>query len=137
MLVKILNENAKLPVRGSVGSAGADLYSPIDEIILVGETKKIKLGLAIEINQNEVAIISERSSQGVKGIHSLGNVIDSDYRGEFSIILQNNSKEDYVITKGDRIGQIIVHKLGDLGIYQVDELSVTNRDSGGFGSTGK
>lgn len=138
MKVKLLKDDASYPTKGSIQSAGFDVKSPINEIIKPGETKRIPLCIAIEINPYEVAVMSERSSMGVKGIHSLGNIIDADYRGEISIILHNSSKEDYEINKGDRVGQIVVVKLGlGSGIVEgVSKLSETNRGEKGIGSTG-
>lgn len=135
MKIKIL-ENGLVPTKGSICSAGLDVYSPIDFALFNGETKRIPLGIAIEINSDEVAIMSERSSMGKKGITSVGNIIDSDYRGEISIVLQNNDKLHQDFKKGDRIGQIVVCKLGDNSVQIVNELSETERGSNGFGSSG-
>lgn len=139
MKVLLLNEKTSYPTKGSIASAGFDVKSPDNFIIKQGETLRIQLGIAIEINKNEVAIMSERSSMGAKGVFSLGNVIDSDYRGEISIILNNTSKEDFVISQGDRIGQILVLQLGISSILAegVSKLSETQRGNNGFGSTGK
>jgi len=141
MKIKVLQQNLinniSNPSRGSKYSAGVDIYSPYFYLIKAGKTKKIVLGIAIEVNNNEVAIMSERSSQSKNGITSIGNIIDADYRGEISIVLQNNSNQDYTINQNDKIGQIIIVKLGDNSIKFVNELSETKRGAGGFGSTGK
>jgi dUTP pyrophosphatase len=63
--------------------------------------------------------------------------IDSDYRGEIGILLQNMSDRDYKINIGDRIGQIILERVYNIIFEEVDELSNTERGEGGFGSTGK
>lgn len=136
MKVKIL-EGGYVPKKGTINSAGIDVYSPIDFTLFNGETKQIKLGIAIEINPDEVAIMSERSSMGRIGITSVGNIIDSDYRGEISIFLQNNNSLEQFFRKGDRIGQIVICKLGNNNIEVVDELSYTERGDNGIGSTGK
>jgi len=136
MKIKILRENIIIPTKGSVFSAGIDVYSPINFTLFLGETKRIPLGIAIEIKKDEVAIMSERSSMGKKGVTSVGNIIDSDYRGEISIFLQNNNELEQSFNKGDRIGQIVVCKLGDNSIEIVEELSDTERGSNGVGSTG-
>lgn len=135
MLVKLLNEDSIVPSQGSLNAAGIDVYSPIDFTLFHKQTLRIPLGIAIEINDDEVAIMSERSSMGKKGITSVGNIIDPDYRGEISIVLQNNNSLEQEFKKGDRIGQIIICKLGDRNIKIVDELSETKRGDGGFGST--
>lgn len=136
MKIKLF-ENGITPTKGSIFSAGVDVYSPIDFHLFPKETVRVPLGIAIEINNDEVAIMSERSSMGKLGITSVGNVIDSDYRGEISIVLQNNSKLEQSFKKGNRIGQIVVCKIGDNSINIVEELSKTERGDGGFGSTGK
>lgn len=137
MKIEILNKEVMHPTRGSEYAAGIDIYSPIDFIISGNEREKILLGISVEINKDEVLIMSERSSMAKNGIHSIGNVIDSDYRGEISIVLRNSSTENHSFSKGDRIGQMLVHKLGDNSIEIVDKLSETSRGAGGFGSTGK
>jgi len=136
MKIKILREDIIIPTKGSVFSAGIDVYSPIDFNLYHGQSVQVKLGLSIEIEIDEVAIMSERSSMGKKGITSIGNIIDSDYRGEISIFLQNNNGLDQFFKKGDRIGQIVVCKLGNNSIEIVEELSDTERGSNGVGSTG-
>lgn len=137
MKIKLLNKDVIPPTKGTELAAGIDVYSPIGAIIRSYTTLRIPLQVAIEINNDEVAIMSERSSMGKKGIHSIGNIIDADYRGEISIVLQNGSDKNFTINIGDRIGQIIVQKLGDNTINFVEELSETVRGEGGFGSTGK
>lgn len=142
MKVKILNKNINIPTKGTELSAGIDIYSPQDIKLLPfssnsENTLRVKLGIAIELEKDEVAIMSERSSMGAKGITSIGNIIDADYRGEISIILQNNGGDIFYAEEGDKIGQIVVCKLGNTNIDIVDELSETKRGSGGFGSTGK
>lgn len=136
MKIKLLT-NVIPPSKKFSTDAGIDVYSPIGFTLFNGETKRIPLGVAIEINDDEVAIMSERSSMGAKGVTSVGNIIDASYRGEISIVLQNNNKLEQTFERGDRIGQIVVCKLGDTSVNIVDELSETERGSGGFGSSGK
>lgn len=136
MKIRILRDGIITPTKGSEFSAGIDVYSPEDFIVYDNQSKQIKLGIAIEIDKDEVAIMSERSSMGKKGITSVGNIIDSDFRGEISIFLQNNDLLEQSFKKGDRIGQIVVCKLGDNSINIVEELSETNRGINGVGSTG-
>lgn len=135
MKIKIF-EGGFVPTRAHNSDAGIDVYSPIDFTLFKNEALRISLGIAIEINEDEVAIMSERSSQGKKGITSIGNIIDSGYRGEISIVLQNTNKLEQSFQRGDKIGQIVICKLGDRVIEVVDELTETDRGSGGFGSTG-
>lgn len=138
MKVKLLNEDAKIPTSAYEGDAGLDVYSPYNQVIEPFETKQVKLGIAIEINSDEVAVMSERSSQAITfGITSIGNIIDSNYRGEISIILFNSSRNEYFISKGDKIGQIIVHKLGNRNVETVHNLSNSERGDKAHNSSGK
>lgn len=135
MKVKLLYKHILVPSKGSLYSAGLDVYSPVKFTLYNSQTIKIPLGIAIEIENDEVAIMSERSSMGKNGITSVGNIIDADYRGEISIVLQNNNLLEQTFEEGDRIGQIVVCKLGNNKVELVEELSETERGGNGFGST--
>lgn len=138
MKVKLLHNNAKLPIKKRNGDAGYDLFSPIDFILNAHERLQIKLGIAIEINEDEVAIISERSGHALNnGITTIGNIIDSNYRGEISAIFINTSHENIQFSIGDRIAQVIILKLGGDSIQEVKELSDSSRGEQGYGSSGK
>lgn len=138
MKVQLLSEHAKLPVKKRIGDAGFDLFSPIDFTLEARERFQVKLGIAIEINENEVAIISERSGHALNnGITTIGNIIDSNYRGEISAILYNSGFEKVEFKIGDRIAQVIITRLGDQSIQQVNELSDNlERGTNGYGSSG-
>jgi len=138
MKVKLLTEEAKAPTIAYETAAGFDIYSPCTFGIYPGMRHQQKLCIAIEIRDDEVVIMSERSGMAInKGITSIGNIIDSDYRGEISIILLNSSKEEVVFEKGDKIGQIVVVKLGERKVEVVEELSETERGEKAHGSSGK
>jgi len=137
MRVKIL-ENGKAPTKAYDDDAGFDVYCPIDVIIPNGQRLQIKLGICIEIEKDEVAIMSERSGMAIKhGITSIGNIIDSGYRGEISIILFNSNIFSYDIKKGDKIGQIIIQKLGNQELNIVDKLYNSDRGEKAHYSSGK
>ena len=146
MKVKLLYPEAKLPTRGSAEAAGYDLYSIDTFCIEPGETRLVHTGIALEIPEYFWAGIYARSGlatkKGLRPANCVG-VIDSDYRGEIMVALHNDSSSIQHIDAGDRIAQLVFHPIvtilpdenGD--IWQVvDELSDTNRSSGGFGSTG-
>jgi len=143
MLVKKLREDAIIPTIAYDDDAGFDVYAIEDDILYPGESRQYKLGIAIEIEIDEVAIISERSGMAIKyGITSIGNIIDSGYRGEISIILTNivgdhDQRRRLSINKGDKIGQIVVCKLGSREILEVDKLSNSIRGSKAHNSSGK
>ena len=141
--VKLVREGAQLPKRETVGSAGHDLRACIEEdlIIPAGEGVRLPTGIAIEMESAEyVAIIASRRSMAYKYGISMGNgigVIDSDYRGEISVFLRNNSDTDFVVHPGDRVAQLLLMPVALPDIIQVEELSDTERSAGGFGSTGR
>lgn len=141
--IKKLNSNAVLPRRATEGSAGCDLHACIHEpvVIRAGETVKIPTGLAIELPSNElVALVFARSGLGIKHNITPANcvgVIDSDYRGEIIVGLQNSSQVDFTIEPNDRIAQLVITPVVPVEFTEVDQLGETGRAAGGFGSTGK
>lgn len=138
MKIKLLSNTAQVPKKQRKGDAGFDLYAPVNEQINPHQTKQIKLGVAIELSDDEVALTSERSSMAIKdNVDSIGNVIDSNYRGEISIILKNNSNFTKFIHQGDRIGQLIVLKLANQSVEVVDTLTESERGENAYGSSGK
>ena len=141
--VKKLCEGARMPLRATVGSAGADLFACIDEDIVLapGERRLIPTGIAIGIPDSGcAAFIFPRSSVSSRFGVSLANcvgVVDSDYRGEIKVPLINHSSEPYTIKDGDRIAQMVIMPVILPGFIPVDELDETARGAGGFGSTGR
>lgn len=139
MKVKIVNEYAQLPTRGSKDAAGLDLYSPFHIKVTADSQKKIPLGIAVEIPKGHMGLLVPRSSMSktpLRCANSVG-VIDADYRGELSIAYENISCSDYMIFRGDRIAQLIIVPVAMVDVIEVDELSETDRGVGGYGSTGK
>lgn len=146
MKIKKLHPDAVLPTQGSAAAAGYDLYSVDTLCIEPGETRLIHTGFAIEIPNGFWGGIYARSGlatkKGLRPANCVG-VIDSDYRGEIMVAIHNDSDSIQHIDAGDRIAQLVFHQQvsiipdekGDLW-EMVDELSNTDRASGGFGSTG-
>ena len=141
--IKKTSEEAITPTKGSAGAAGYDLYalteSDVREIP-AGETAKIGTGIRMEIPEGYFGAVFARSGlatkQGLRPANCVG-VIDSDYRGEIIVAIHNDSHETKVISKGDRIAQlVIVPYLTNTMLKEVDELNTTKRGDGGFGSTG-
>lgn len=141
--VKKLKENAVVPKRATIGSAGADIYACIDEPVTIepGSLAMIPIGLAIELESSDcAAFLFARSGLGVKHGITLSNgvgVVDSDYRGEVCVGLCNVSNESYTISAGERIAQMVIMPVKPAEFVVADELSDTSRGEGGFGSTGK
>ena len=139
--VTLLNNLAKLPVYGSAGAAGCDLYAATDYDIQIapGSMVKVDTGLAMAIPEGYFGAIFARSGlatkQGVRLANDVG-IIDSDYRGPIVVALYNDSDEVQIIPARSRIAQMIIlpHFRADFTI--VDELDNTVRGEGGFGSTG-
>ncbi|EJF06354.1 deoxyuridine 5'-triphosphate nucleotidohydrolase Dut [Thiovulum sp. ES] len=140
MKVKKLNELAKVPEYKTAGSSGFDFSSVENLVLKKGETALVKTGLSFEIPENLEIQVRPRSGLALKhGITVLNSpgTIDSDYRGEIQVILINHGKEDFQISVGDRIAQGVVARVEKVNLQITDEVSQTERGSGGFGSTGK
>ncbi len=141
LIYKKLRENAKIPTYGTEFSAGADLYACIDEDleILPGETKFIPTGISMAIPQGYGGFIYARSGLACKRNLAPANkvgVIDSDYRGEVMVALNNFGKSAQIITPNERIAQIVIAPFLKVNFVE-GELDDTVRGSGGFGHTGK
>jgi dUTP pyrophosphatase len=90
------------------------------------------------IPEGYAGLIWPRSGTAVKaGLDVLAGVVDSGYRGEVCVVLQNHSDTDYTIKKGDRAAQMLIQKVGCVTVLLVSSLDETDRGTGGFGSTGK
>jgi dUTP pyrophosphatase len=130
------------PSYATDGSAGMDLCACIDEPIIIGsgEIKKVPTGISMQIPNKYIGgFIFPRSGLASKYGISLANcvgVIDSDYTGEVICPIMNHSHIEYKINPGDRIGQIVFMPIYIANLQYVDELTSTQRGSGGFGSTG-
>ena len=139
MLVKLLNEYAQLPTRGSKDAAGLDLYCPFHIKVPADSQKKIPLGIAVEIPNGHMGLLVPRSSMSktpLRCANSVG-IIDADSRGELSIAYENISCSDYTIFRGDRIAQLIIVPIAVVDVEEARTLSETERGDGGYGSTGK
>lgn len=139
---KKLNANATVPSYGSKSAAGADIYACTEGeniVIAPGETKMVHTGIALEIPEGYAGLVYARSGiatkRGLAPANKVG-VIDSDYRGEIMVSLHNHSSDVQEITDGERIAQLVIAPYLAVEFSQVDELSDTERGSGGFGSTG-
>ncbi|RHR08149.1 dUTP diphosphatase [Pseudoflavonifractor sp. AF19-9AC] len=131
------------PFYATPGSAAMDLHACVDEAVTIpaGGRAVIPTGLAIALpSADYVALVFARSGLGIKHGVAPANcvgVIDSDYRGEVMVGLQNSGKEDYTVSPGDRIAQLMITPVVQAQVRLVDELDETERGAGGFGSTGQ
>ena len=131
-----------LPYYATPGSAAMDLHACLEEAVTIpawGRTV-IPTGIAIALpSPDYVALVFARSGLGIKHGVAPSNcvgVIDSDYRGEVMVGLQNSGDADFTIQPGDRIAQLMVVPVVQAQIRMVEELDETQRGAGGFGSTG-
>lgn len=135
---KLLGEDGKLPTRGSDLAAGYDLYSAENGCIDIGSHRAISTQLSVAVPPGYYGRIAPRSGLAYKkAIDVLAGVVDADFRGEIKVILINHGRESYRFEKGDRIAQLVIEKIITPAVIQVEELPSTDRDEGGFGSTGK
>lgn len=140
--VKILKEGAKLPTYGTAEAAGADLYACLESPVTIGpgETAFIPTGIALEVPVGCAGLIYARSGmackRGLAPANKVG-VVDSDYRGEITVVLYNHGMQPQSVENGERIAQFIITPVLTPAYEVVQTLSETVRNVGGFGSTGK
>ena len=143
--VKRVHEHARLPFRGSKGSAGLDLSSVVNLEIPPGSWSRVSTGIIIKVPMDTYGRIAPRSGLASSryGIQVGAGVIDSDYRGVVEVLLFNMSKNDvFKVNVGDRIAQLIIEKIEVMEPQFVEEFEevlgheVDGRGSRGFGSTG-
>ncbi|MBL4694045.1 dUTP diphosphatase [Candidatus Gracilibacteria bacterium] len=135
--VKRLSSAAVLPVKSSANAAGYDLSSSEDCVVPALGKCIVPTGLAIEVPEGTYGRIAPRSGLAwKKHINVAAGVIDADYRGPVGIVLFNHSVQAFVITRGDRVAQLILERIADAEVVEVDSLEDTERGDGGYGSTG-
>lgn len=141
--IKIINRSSNpLPSYATEGASGMDLRAFLAEPVALEpmERKLIPTGLFLEIPEGYEAQVRPRSGlalkQGITCLNSPGT-IDADYRGEVGVILINLSAEKQVIQSGDRIAQLVFQAVTKVDWITTEQLSVTIRNEGGFGHTGK
>lgn len=136
-------EGLPLPAYESAGAAGMDLRAAVDEdrplLLLPGKRALVPTGLAMEIPHGMEGQIRPRSGLAFKhGITCLNTpgTVDSDYRGEVKVLLINLGDEDFLVTRGMRIAQIVFAQVTQATVEERDAAGHTVRGAGGFGSTG-
>lgn len=138
IMIKKLHVDAKIPTYAHTGDAGFDLCAIESATIPVGARVLVSTGIAMEIPLGYVGLIWDKSGLSMNhGLKNLGGVIDAGYRGEIKAGVVNLSDEDYTVTAGHKIAQMLIQKVEHAEIKEVSELSDTTRGHGGFGSTGK
>ena len=135
--IKPLHPNFVAPKYATAGAAGFDLCAIEDGACTPGVVAKMPLGFAAAVPEGYAMLITTRSGHGVKfgaGVPQGYGLIDSDYRGEISLVLTVERRMDWSV--GDRIAQAIIVPVARVSMSLVEELPVTERGAGGFGSTG-
>lgn len=141
--IKVINQsNNPLPSYATSGSSGMDVRAHISEPVILNPLDRtlIPTGLFMEIPEGFEVQVRPRSGLAVKqGITCLNTpgTIDADYRGEIKVILINLSNEVQTILPGDRIAQLVIQQVEQCTWETVEMISVTTRNDGGFGHTGK
>ena len=141
--VKIKLENGCenfCPKKAHPDDAGYDLYSRIDAVLEPLSGMAIPVGFAMELPAGYEAQIRPRSGLSAKHHITVTNspgTVDANFRGEIKVILYNLGKEPFIIQRGDRIAQMVICKLPEIDLVETTELSQTDRNTNGFGSTGK
>ena len=139
--VKIINKSGfDLPKYETIFSAGMDLKALVDEAVTLKplERKLINTGIFIQLPIGYEAQIRPRSGLSLKKgitVHNAPATLDGDFRGEIGVILFNTTDEDFVVSSGDRIAQIVITEYTHNTWEVVDELPKTERGDGGFGHT--
>jgi dUTP pyrophosphatase len=143
--IKILDERVKhcLPAYATPGSAGLDLRACVEHVVTLnpGQTELVPTGIAIHLDDPGLAaMILPRSGLGHKHGIVLGNLvglIDSDYQGQIFVSVWNRSKAPFMLNPMERIAQLVVVPVVQVGFNVVEEFPESHRGEGGFGSTGK
>lgn len=123
-----------MPTRGTIDSAGLDIYCPFNITVHADSQKRIPLGIAVEIPKGYVGVLVPRSSicKTPLRVPNSQGYIDADYRGELSIEFENISCKDYEISRGDRIAQLIITPYLNVDVEEAQTLSETERGDDEF-----
>ena len=132
-------EGLALPAYATEGAAGMDIVSAEDVTIAPGARHAVATGLSVAIPPGFEIQVRPRSGLAFKHGITVPNTpgtIDSDYRGELKVLLINHGPEDFAISRGDRVAQLVLAPVVQAAWSEVEELDATERGAGGFGSTG-
>ena len=128
------------PAKAHEDDAAFDLRARCDMVLIPGKSTLVPAGFKMELPVGFEAQIRPRSGLALKHDLMLTNspgTIDAGYRGEVGVIMYNAGKNDFAVSRGDRIAQMVICKLPEVVLSKVAELSDTDRGDGGFGSSGR
>ncbi|MBW3017043.1 dUTP diphosphatase [Candidatus Woesearchaeota archaeon] len=139
MMIKIkrIDKTVKLPSYAHEGDAGMDLYSAESYVLKPGERKMLKTGIHMAIPSGFVGLVWDKSGVAANhGIKTMAGVVDSGYRGEVCVVLNNLSDKNFIIEKNMKVAQMLIQPVERRKIVEVDTLDETSRGEGAWGSTG-
>lgn len=137
LFIKRLSPHAVKPTMADPGAAGYDLAAAENTVVPAHGKALISTGWAIKTPDGYYSRIAPRSGLAWKNHIDVGaGVCDASYRGSVGVVLFNHASTDFKVSVGDRIAQLIVTKIDNPEVVEVDELDMTSRGTGGFGSTG-
>jgi dUTP pyrophosphatase len=140
ILIRRLDESVPLPSYAHPGDAGADLTTTVDVELKPGERAMVPTGISIALPDGYVALVHPRSGLAAKFGVSIVNApgtVDAGYRGEIKVLLINlDPSGPVVLSKGDRIAQLVIQRFEHASFVEVDTLPESVRGDGGYGSTG-
>ena len=135
--VKKLEEDAVIPKKNNSTDAGYDIHAAENKRIYNNTRELIKTNISMAIPNGYVGLIWPRSGLAVKqGVDILAGVIDSGYRGEICVVLQNHGSKSVDVRKGDRIAQLLIQKVENFTLLESNSLDDSDRGASGFGSSG-
>jgi dUTP pyrophosphatase len=138
--VKRRDTRLPIPCYAHEGDAGLDLFAASDVTLAPQERALVPTGIAIEIPEGYAGFVQPRSGLAIRSGLSLVNtpgLIDSHYRGEVKVVAINlDAQTPIVISRGDKVAQLVIQPVATVTIEEVDEVGETARGDGGFGSTG-
>ena len=132
-----LDEGAKMPTRAHRADAGLDIYARETKIVPARGSEIFDTGVHIELPENTVGLLKSRSGLYFKHNLTSEGVIDEGYTGAIGVKLCNNSDKDYTVNEGDKISQLVIMPIIKPALVEVESLEQTERENGGFGSTGR
>ena len=134
--VQLLDPKARCPYRAHATDAAMDLFCLREHYLDPGVPVLVKTGIAMEIPRGYMGLILDRSSMARDGFFVTGGVIDSGYRGEIQIILNNQTGKTQILSEGQKVAQMLILPCPEYQVHEVIQLFPGERGANGFGSTG-
>lgn len=133
----VLDEGAFMPTRAHTTDAGLDLYAREDKKVPAHGSAVFDTGVHVELTSGTAGFLKSKSGLNVHHNITSEGVIDVGYTGSIRVKLYNHGKLDYAVNRGDKISQLVIVPILTPELEVVDSLTKTEREDGGFGSTGR